>query len=271
MTRRKSSSTTTMKRSNDPMLDGYQFPSGFRKETPYDFLTNEDGFRPSSPSAKPSGCSVVDLQKGIETWHNIPPVAVWGKGKWFESLKPENKASIGVSKKDEHFCWIVPGEGTPGNFLLRAYLLPASIANIEDPDHPSIWTDEERKRGNLAFKSEVSVSGYGGGWSYGGGGGKKESELTLPVGITYRCVGCGHWFESETKLAGHATHCCPGSDNWGEFGADWIIACKCCLTFDETAMCKPGYPRYTKKEEVEVEHGAESAEEGEIAAAPASA
>jgi hypothetical protein len=236
----------TMKKSEDPMLDGYQFGTGYADLTPIDFLTDEKGFRPASPGFKPSGASNTDLSSGIESWHNIPPVEIWDKGRWFEDLTQEAKKTFAISRVDEHYTWIVPGEGTPGNFLLRSYILPRTVASIETPPHPSVWTQTEKQKGNGKPTTTSKTSTYAH-W----GTSQSSQAPAMPAGITFRCTGCGHWFDSETKLASHATHCCPGSENWGEDGADWVIDCKCCLTYDETAKCKPGYPR-SKKDKPEV-------------------
>jgi len=249
---------------DDPDLKkGYQFGSMYKTETPLDFMDSpETGLRPKSLGKKPEGFTTVDISNGIKDWHVIPPVAIWERGLWFDSLKPEDRKGFRVDDWDVRQTYLVPGEGTPGNYAIRLYIVPTKIAEQQECKHPLQWTKFQRDQGD----NKAPSLGMGGSYT-GWGGGYTPAKTTTPVkpkpppmpsGIVMRCLGCGHWFDGETKLAGHATHCCPGSKNWeDERGADWVLPCKCCLTWDETAICKPGYPVAPKVADEKKEVGAE--------------
>jgi len=230
-------------------MRGYQFGNSYTDKTPADFIDDPvTGIRPGSyAKKKPLGCGFVDLSEGIRSYHVIPPVAIWDRGKWYDQLELQTQNAINVKPDDERQTWIVSGQGTPGDFVLRAYKVPEKIAEFQAAKHPADWSKKHKEKGDK--KESLLGDGYS---TYSWSGYQPATKAKppsppkpppIPTGVTFRCVGCGHWFEGETKLAGHATHCCPGSSNWGDEGSDWVIACKCCLTFDETAVCKPGYPR----------------------------
>jgi len=250
-------------------MNGWTFGNGgYKDKTPLDFISDPvTGIRPGSYAKKePTGVSNVDLSEGIRNYHIIPPFAVWEKGKWFDQLSLDTQASLSIVKpEDERQTWVVAGEGTPGDFLIRTYKVPEKISEFQDAKHPANWTKLQKEKGDSKNLYDP-ISGYGG-WGYGTQQTKPKpvsppKPPPLPSGITFRCVGCGHWFESDTRLASHATHCCPGSDNWGEDGADWVIACKCCLDYDQTAECKPGFPRKPKEAPKEKEVEAEPVPSG---------
>lgn len=250
----------------DPMMVGYLFPwKTHENKTPYDFCVDESGMRPGERT-KPSGMAKTDLDRGIKDV-NIPPLKIWRKGLWaYELDDQELEALCGTNRllsSEDWYAWIVPGEGTPGNYLVRVFLLPHSIAQLENPLHPMMWPE------NLKFPPPRP----GGGWIGTGFGTPSTpprpiapatpappAPPPLPQNVRFRCPGCGHWFK-EGQLAGHKTHCCPGSENWNfqEQGSDFAILCECCLTLDEVSVCKPGFPR-AKKEEVKPDEEKSSVE-----------
>ena len=234
----------------DEMLVGYFFPyaSGSEKDTPYAFLTDQaTGMRPGQ-TQKPQGFVKVDLTHGV---HGItlPPLAVWKLGRWMNELPNEIADKLKSAHLDEFSSWIVSGEGTPSNYEFRVYVLPDDVAGADTPKHPMMWT-QKQKAGTRPATGSYSggYSGYSSGGGYSGSPVSKPKQApaaSLPVGIRFRCPGCGHWWK-ESTLAPHTTSCCPGL-NGGE--SDWAILCECCLTLDEVSRCKPGFPRAPKVKE----------------------
>jgi hypothetical protein len=169
----------------------------------------------------------------------IPPRSVWSEG-YYLTASPVADGKTEYEADRDFRTWVVPGEGTPGNFKERRYVLPEEIATSPDPKHPADWP-----------KDIFKTSPYTGGWR-----GSKDGTVTqtktktqakktpvksappLPVGIRFRCPYCGHWYK-EMDLAGHSK-VCPGTQE-GE--GDWAIACECCESLDDTAKCKKGFPR----------------------------
>jgi hypothetical protein len=239
--------TKTSNGDTDPqLLEGYQYTSQHTSRTPLDFMDDADGNRNGSfgKPAPAKGVSTVDLSQGVKSWHVLPPVAIWNKGKWWDQLSDDTQKAIRVNPADEREAWVVSGQGTPGEWLLRVYIVPIKVAEQQECKHPKFWTKKQREVGDdRPALTPVHTGGYGYGALATPSTPKAPSPPQLPSGIVMRCVGCGHWFDGETKLAGHTTHCCPGSDNWGTEGADWAIPCKCCDDWDAVAVCKPGFPR----------------------------
>lgn len=122
---------------------------------------------------------------------------------------------------------MVDGEGTPGNYLWRSYLLPEDIATASQiPKHPADWPKPKNQ----------TKTGY---YSTSGGSQQKAKAPSLPFGVRFQCPGCGHWYK-ESDLAGHA-QVCPKTDGGLSM---WAIECSCpCPSLDDTAKCKPGFPR----------------------------
>lgn len=235
MTRRKKGTSPS-----DPMLVGYFMHD--KSKTPYDYLTDpETGIRPNAGGI-PQGFVKVDLTRGIDGVV-LPPLAIWNRGEWALAMEgPEKKALAGARLSYDD--WVVPGEGTPGNYEWRVYTLPSSISALENPKHPGLWLHHQKKgwsnwSGQKTGTATPTKTGSYSDYSQG---------ATLPAGIRFRCPGCGHWWK-ESTLAPHSTSCCPGL-NGGT--SDWAILCECCLTLDEVATCKPGFPRKPNVVEKEV-------------------
>jgi hypothetical protein len=244
----------------DEMLVGFFFPynsmAGKEKDTPYTFLSDkETGLRPGEKQ-KPQGFVKVDLTRGIHGV-TLPPLAVWKLGRWKDELSDVVKGKLGGAQLDGFTSWIVSGEGTPSNYEFRVYTLPDDVAATELPKHPMMWTPKQKQGQTLKAASSSHRGGYGSGYQapasgYGGSAVSKPTQTpaaTLPVGIRFRCPGCGHWWK-ESNLAPHTTSCCPGL-NGGD--SDWAIQCECCETLDEVSTCKPGFPRAPKVKEPEKE------------------
>lgn len=173
---------------------------------------------------EPNGVMRVSLEHGI-TGRVIPPVATWEKGSWLSEKKNEKLLPDIKTMHERWATWVVSGEGTPGNYLFRAYELPEDIARDEHPRHPSQWT-KKQKEGEDPYS-----------YSWG-----KPKDPGLPTNLKIRCPGCGHWY-SETDLKNHVTSACPGQQGGS---TDWIIPCFCCANPDVTATVKDGYPKQVK-------------------------
>lgn len=211
-------------------LDGAQYWS--KDKTPKDYMTGADGKRPGE-TKPPNGEMTSDLSYGSIQGVSLPPRSIWKEGKYLDGnwTKQSDK---------EYRTWVISGEGTPGNYLIRRYVLPSEIATDPNPDHPTDWPKGPGKGSATAKKTTTSAP-------------------SLPVGIRFRCPGCGHWYR-ESDLAGHAK-VCPGQEGGS---ADWAIACECCDSLDDTAKCKQGFPRKkpeapAEKKEVEDGGGAPAA------------
>jgi len=248
------------------MLVGYQFQYE-KTKTPLDFLDDvkRPGFRVGETLRKATGAIKTDLTDGIEH-ATLPPLAIWRLGKWYDSLKPEHKAAVGlkIPQSEDRAAYVTPGEGTPGNYMMRVYLLPFEVQSDPNPKHPMMWPKKLKTKALVKPPDDDDDDVYGGYYSTlgaGFGGHPKPSGVVvtkppvnhappLPAGIRMRCVGCGHWFK-ESTLAQHNTHCCPVLNNGVD--SDWVIMCECCETLDEIGSAKPGFPRAKpEKKTVEV-------------------
>jgi hypothetical protein len=236
------------------MMVGFRFPHGPKDHTPYDFVSDEKtGLRPGTfNNQKPSGFAKVDLTNGIME-ANIPPVFIWAKGDWLLTLVEENVITEGMMQSipaHERFdSWVCSGEGTPGNFLYRVYVLPDEISRILEPKHPMLWPKALQEPKPKSIYTAPPRSALPGGYGYAPTPAKKAAPKTptMPAGIRFRCPGCGHWW-AETKLAPHTNFCCPGKQGFTVTGvdemlSDFAIQCECCATLDQVGQCKPGYPR----------------------------
>jgi len=219
--------------------DGHRFPQGLNTRKPEDFLTDPATGMRSGEQTKPNGTIVIDLKHSKDLEHKtIVPFAVWDKGEWFQDLKPDIREMVtNVPEKDEFNTFVCSGEGTPGNYMFRCYVLPADIAGQAIPEHPTKWLPDKY---DWAKNNTESRSGWGGGWSKKDD--KSYTSSSLPLGLKIRCLGCGHWY-SERDLKDHVQNCCPAVN--GEDG-DWAMACACCESLDNTAKTKPGFPRKMK-------------------------
>lgn len=242
----------------------FRFPS-HDKEIPEDYFPDEEtGLRPKE-KVKAAGVTKTFIDKGIPTHTILPPIEVWERGTWFVLMNDDQqKALANIVGSDSWESWIVNGEGTPGNFLARIYVVNSDAAADVECDHPLNWPEKHKKppgsTTTMGF-SQPTGGGYSGGGYTGYGGSptyatgqsstkpstpKPVSAPALPAGIRFRCE-CGHWFK-EAGLAPHRSHCCPAKEESRE--ADWAILCECCLTLDQVAACKPGFPRPKKEKEV---------------------
>lgn len=251
------------------MMVGFVFPhEASDRTTPYDFVADpKTGIRPGViGQQKPSGYSKVNLQDGIGQ-ANLPPLAIWEDGMWVSEItgveeEQKFKTLLSTLPMSEQFdSWLVSGEGTPGNFAYRVYLVPKQISATVDPKHPLLWP-ENLKRPKMqsiyTTPPRSALPGGTGGWAHGGHAGyesptpvpKKpvaKAAPALPAGLRIRCPGCGHWWK-ESGLAAHVNNCCPGKQGFKTEGvdqmvSDWAILCECCDTLDEVSTCKPGFPR----------------------------
>ena len=221
------------------MLTGFVFQ--FNKEkNPYDFLTDEKTGKRPGENGPPNGFTTVDLRQGIEGL-TLPPLAIWTTGMWGNEIPITMLEEFTTQPKAKEFeAWITTGEGTPSNFKWRIHILPEKLASVVTPKHPLTWPPEYKQKPSQSYQNWSGYTKYA-------PQPKKQTAATapvstLPVGIRFRCPGCGHWWK-ESTLAPHSTSCCPGL-NGGE--SDWAIMCECCLTLDEVATIKPGFPRKPK-------------------------
>ncbi len=218
----------------DPMLTGYQFQVE-KGSTPYDHMPNEDGLR-GNARTKPSGMIRHDLSNGIPDYATLPPLAIWRRGIWFDELtKKQQEAFPTVRGPEERSSWIVPGEGTPGNYLFRVYLCPDEIADRPFPHHPIMWPQKLKQAAPPARMGFSQPTPLPPATSLP----PVQRAPSLPANIRFRCS-CGHWWK-EFDLPKHKMNCCPADNANGE--SDWAIMCECCTTLDEVSRCKPGFPR----------------------------
>lgn len=240
-----------------PQLDpnrGYIFP--IKDKTPEDYMANpETGIRPGDQK-QPWGVAKTDITKGIEG-ATIPGMAVWEAGKWCSDLSDKARGFFAtVTEKEEWATWCVSGEGTPGNYAFRAYVLPKDLATSQFPRHPSQWPDNIKKGRAATSYAHGHPSPYGQGYGTGyGGQGVQGGYKTpaapakpaapkapaMPASLRIRCSGCGHWFKMD-DLPRHAEWACPGINGEG----DWAMMCDSacgCSTLHEAASVKPGFPR----------------------------
>lgn len=231
------------------MLEGFVFIGAWDKEkTPLDYLTDpKSGLRGNS-MVKPRGWIAHDLTVGCENMV-LPPVGVWNKGMWLSDMSKKNSETFrAIIPEDKHFsAYLVAGEGTPGNYAVRIYLIPKGLQNEHSLTHPTLWSAFHQKgEGQNIYENSQKL-----GW---GGYTKAETPKTeapktttakpLPVRLRIRCADCGHWWKMD-DLGVHNEHCCPGKEG-SEF-SDWAILCECCDTLDEVSQVKPGFPRPKKE------------------------
>lgn len=259
----------------DQMLVGYQFQYD-KEKTPYDFLDDpeREGFRLGETVRKASGAVKTLLDNGIEH-ATLPPLAIWKLGMWYDELPFEAKQLIQyVNKTEERLAYVTPGEGTPGNYLLRVYVLPKALEQEKNPKHPMMWAKGLKEHKPWTMKKNSGWLDDDRDYNHGYGfhqptptkaAAKPAAAPALPAGIRFRCPGCGHWWK-ESTLAQHSNFCCPGRE--ADEG-DWAIMCECCATLDQVSTVKPGFPRKPKitepKEEVKPDE--ESKEETAVVVA----
>src|SRR5215831_5386920 len=147
----------------DPdLLRGYQFGNQqmYQGKTPLDYIADPvTKIRPGSTMKKePNGYTTVEFQEGVRPWHIIPPVAIWNKGQWYDQLDKKLQDAVHVSAVDEREAFICSGEGTPGDYLLRVYIVPIDVAKHQEPKHPSQWTKKQKEEGD---GKKVTGSLYG--------------------------------------------------------------------------------------------------------------
>lgn len=259
------------------MLTGFRYASYQKDKVPFDFETDDvTGLRPNE-KVPPSKWLKHDLTAGIED-AILPPDKIWYEGKWLDAI-PQDKRDIFfplVKAHEVRRVFITSGEYTPGNYLMRLYVLPNTIAEYATPPHPLDWEDHLRRgRCTTSYQSAYDTAvkpttgpqsrewdsrdRYGYGFGYGSPppppAPPKPVATTpakpaapkgpaIPHNVKMRCGGCGHWFKDDTELGGHARWCCPainGKDS------DWAVMCQCCDHLDDVATIKPGFPRPKKK------------------------
>lgn len=195
---------------------GYQF-SWNKEKTPMDCLTDpETGLRPDQKTP-PAGLIGSWLTTGIEHT-TLPPLKIWNEGVWMTEFVQEHPDIQVNTRGDERFnTWVTSGEGTPGNYAWRSFVLPDDEARDLNPKHPKMWPKVKT--------------------SWGG----KESTTTIPCITRFRCQGCGHWFQN-IDMKEHVELACPGQQP--SRTTEWVIPCdsKCCESLDKMAECKPGFP-----------------------------
>lgn len=204
-------------------------------KTPKDFRTDPvTGLRPGE-STPPKNHVSINMKFGEMQYKILPSIEDWDKGTWWDKLNKETQKELhSIPAKDTWGCWVVSGEGTPGNYKYRCYILPTEVASDPYPDHPTMWPKKKEE------KTPQKTSEWG----------KKPAENKLPFGMRIRCVGCGHWFKQD-DIGGHVLNTCPavhGAD------ADWAIMCECggtCNSLDDVVKIKDGFPRPKKVEKVE--------------------
>lgn len=205
-------------------MDGAAY-TGYAGKTPEDFMADPDTGRRPSEIRKPWGSSRTDLTYGDVLSVTLPPRSVWKLGKYRTS-------SYAASEWD---VWIVPGEGTPGNYEQREYILPSEIAEQALPPHPADWPKKLKAELRKKLNSPVASA--------------KPSE-SLPWGLRIRCVGCGHFFKMN-DLSDHAKQACP-SVQMNELGyVLYALECECCDTLQDTATIIDGFPIQIQKREEE--------------------
>jgi hypothetical protein len=201
----------TRKKKED-VMDGAQYPhSGATSATPADYMDDPVTGTRKHNSVPPSGHMKTDLEYETSLRYAVlPPRSIWKKGTWMGN------------SGNEYRTWVVDGQGTPGNYEERRYLLPYRVAEEPLPPHPADWKKGVWEKNPSTGDTKTPTT----------------KAAALPFGIRFRDPKCGHWFR-ETDLVAHAK-VCPGLQD-GE--SDWAIECECCTSLDDTAKCKPGFPR----------------------------
>jgi hypothetical protein len=265
----------------DPMLVGYVFPHQFdRDKTPYDFLNNP--FDPGRGektrgeyASRVWGVRVIDLRTGVNE-ATLPPLQIWDLGVWWNELKGEPPFEA-VDAEEEivlgHECYITDGQGTPGNYSLNCYLVPEKIAKEANPRHPLLWgvkltaglaqvhyvnrqpgTHNPVRHKSFAEPEPVKLTTSTGWPPYTTPAPLSKPvtptpvKQTLPHDVRFRCAHCGHWFTEGKLIAHNKSGFCPGKEDGGQ--SDWAVMCDkdCgCMTLDDAAACKPGFPRPQKE------------------------
>lgn len=261
-----------------PFELGFNFPHNTGK-TPWDYIYHHGAtgelLSPSDNgmSTRPvSGWKRTDLSDGINAKVDmIPPLQTWKDGFWLSDLVAAFEKDKGILKKHWHDdflkalpeewgvglklpyqmenlpateayrTWCVTGEGCPGAWSVVAYTVPQEVATETKPHHPVMWPKRLKER---AGASHVTWGGFSGTPSVPSTPKIPEAPKPppLPLGLRFRCPGCGHWFK-EADLGSHAKTVCPGNPDTSH---DWAIMCdeRCgCRTLDDVSKCKEGFPR----------------------------
>lgn len=191
-------------------MDGAQFWSGsmYENKTPADYFSDpETGLRPGE-NQRPHGVMQTSLESGVEG-RVIPPRFIWKGGRWKEV------------KGQDFYIWVVDGEGTPGNYRQREYILPPEMASDSPPRHPADWPKSLREK-----KED---------W-------KTTASSGLPIGLRVRCVACGHFYHID-DLPGHAKSACPATQLQEMGYVGFVIGCDCHKDdLQATATVLPGFP-----------------------------
>jgi hypothetical protein len=207
----------------EDLMDGAYYPTAIKGTTPADFTVQPgEKYRPGEKQA-PVGKVKIKLDGfagalGV----TLPPRSVWSEGYW--------EAFDATTATDEEWrTWVVSGEGTPGNWESRLYIVPAEIAKEQEPSHPADWPKVLREgkskpagTGLTSFKPQPKASSQ------------------LPRGVVAICPGCGHYFDID-DLVDHAKgDICPSKQ--GELVA-FIMPCECHpKDLQTTAKIMPGFP-----------------------------
>lgn len=205
-------------------MDGANFASElFREKTPIDFVTNpQTGLRPGE-RIPAKGAVVVDLSRVTTPqrlrFYNLPPRSIWEKGKW--------KSDETDSEKDFN-TWVTSGEGTPGNYVTREYVLPDVPAYAPVPEHPSDWSDND-------FPKEEKKSSW---WTPPAQSSPPKASSGIPSSVRVRCGGCGHFYEMDDLVDHNKSGSCPADQ--GEV-AMFVMMCECCSSLQEAATVLPSF------------------------------
>jgi hypothetical protein len=202
-------------------MDGAFFTTS--EKTPIAFMPDKvTGLRPGETRQPTMEIKhKLDTSTGI-SGITLPPRSIWKQGKYLSDLLPK-----GQEHTDEEWrTWVVPGEGTPGNFKHRLYLLPKGIAKNPEPDHPADWSEWYKKGQGNKPVSQGSSYGYSG--SYGGGTWKQQPKQQassgLPKGTVIRCTGCGHFFDMDDLKIHGQSGVCPSEQ--GDMVL-FVMPCEC--------------------------------------------
>ena len=158
----------------------FRFPSQ-RDKIPEDFIADpKTGLRPGERQ-KPSGVTKTFIDKGFTEWTAFPPVEVWDRGVWFVMLTEEQQKALGTTVGANAWeTWVVNGEGSPGNFLMRLYVVNDIIAAEVEPLHPMLWLEKHKRPSGPTTHTghaSVGVTGFSSGWAHQ----QNNSTLTKPT------------------------------------------------------------------------------------------